>query len=168
MMDSFFPSLSGLFLWITWSCEAEVFHMCEKSISYRQRWQKCEETWKGIHGWSTTHHWPYACCLRLKLGTTWNTEKNYINWATHTYRRCSPVKDTVLAHRTYVDILKGYHCSTLWKAIGYTLILTISFSKKVDTFVLLSEINNIPGTAWQRDTIWISLTTYWSSDEVSL
>ena len=31
---------------------------------------------------------------------------------------------SVSSHHSYVDILKGYHCSTLSKVIRYTLILT--------------------------------------------
>ena len=53
---------------------------------------------------------------------------------------------TESAHHTYVDILKGYHCITLSKVTGYTLILTISLLRWVDALVLLSTIYSIPGT----------------------
>ena len=67
------------------------------------------------------------------------------------------------AHHTYVDNLKGYHCSTLSNVRGYML---ISLLKWVDALVLLNAFFlPFPG---QRGKILIFLTTYFKFDEVSL
>ena len=50
-------------------------------------------------------------------------------------------------HTTHVDILNGYHCSTLSKVMGYTLIFTISLLKWVDALVLLRAIYSSSRTA---------------------
>ena len=70
------------------------------------------------------------------------------------------------AHCTYVDILKGYHCSSLSKFMGYTLIFIISLLKCVDALVLLSAIYNILETAKQK--IDIHIITYFNFHDVSL
>ena len=72
---------------------------------------------------------------------------NDIQWKTYIYRRCCPFSCTVSVHRTYVDVLKGYHYITLSKIMGHILVLTISLLNWVDALVLLTGIYNILGTA---------------------